>query len=73
MSNSEQCSNCGEDTKYSQLRGMDWRVKIEAQMKYPHGPAVADYNMLPPIEDDKYFCDLGCLRKWINKEAENWR
>ena len=62
------CDNCKSDL--SQCGPVE-RYMIELRaIPIPFvGLAVVDVMMLPPIEEDLYFCGLGCLRNWVKNNV----
>ena len=58
------CSYCTKEIK-SRLSGMDYFLKLSAEVVYPED-AIADYMLVPPIDGDKYFCGFKCLNGYIN-------
>ena len=42
----------------------DCYLELQA-IETPYGGTTCDINITPPINKTKYFCGLGCLKKWL--------
>jgi len=61
------CDNCESDLTYS--RGGYDHCLILSDRKYgPYCDMIIDYYIYPIIDEDKFFCGIGCLKKWLEKE-----
>lgn len=58
------CEHCKSDLTHSD--GIA-KYRLELSAKYcPHTDApIYGLYMCPPINEDKHFCGLGCLREWL--------
>ena len=63
------CNQCTGDLTYS-MGGYDHCLTLKDRCYGPEGSAVSDYYMVPCLEEDKFFCGFGCLKKWIEKEGK---
>lgn len=61
------CDECSEDLTYSRFVGMDFRLKLSSEELTPNSMVVSDYYMERPFKGYKHFCNLGCLKKWMEK------
>lgn len=60
------CDHCNADLTFSR-GGYDHCLKLSDREYGPLGNIVLDYLIYPIIDKDKYFCGLGCLKKWTEK------
>jgi len=58
--------NCGDDLMVSD-GVLKYRLTLSCK-SLPHVVGVVlDVMVYPPIYSDHHFCNLGCLRKWLEK------
>ena len=58
------CDNCGKDITTTGAMPT-YRLHLSAE-PLPHtGNAVFAVMVYPPIENDKYFCDVKCLKEFF--------
>ena len=63
------CDYCEQDLTSTGSYPM-YRLRLAAE-RLPHDcSAIYDIYIIPPIENDNYFCGLGCLGKWLEKLEE---
>ncbi len=60
------CSYCG-DKNFRRMNPdiYDWCISLKNVGLPPLGHVSIDFHIEPPLEEDLYFCGLGCLKKWI--------
>ena len=59
------CDACEKDLTYGGNTA-EYRLALVAQGKASRGSEIfATMPENPPIETDAYFCDLICLKKWL--------
>lgn len=65
------CDGCGADLTTTG-NSEDWRLALVSQAKMPwyiaegmRSGAVTDLAIAQPIQGDKHFCGLRCLRSWL--------
>lgn len=44
---------------------IDYRLKLTSEKMNPKGDFLTLMNILPPINQDMYFCGVECLKSWI--------
>lgn len=60
------CDNCGDDITTTGAYPA-FRLCLKSE-PLPHtGNSTMDVHVLPPIDQDKYFCGKNCLVEWVNK------
>ncbi len=66
----EKCSFCGEDLRKLNRSITDYCLLLRAA-ELPNTTGVSiDVFVVPPIDKDHWFCGMGCLSKWIDKQKE---
>ena len=60
------CDGCGDDLT-STGNEVDYRLALESQRLPIHSNLVTQMGAYPAIKKNAYFCDLRCLRKWIDE------
>jgi hypothetical protein len=65
------CDSCNKEITYD--HGVnDYRILLRAErLEMGESLCRIDIFMLPPIERDYHFCDLGCLENWLKKKKNN--
>lgn len=63
------CDNCGRDLSYSN-GGYDHCLILKDREYGPDSNIIIDYYIYPLLDEDKYLCDFGCLKKWMEKEKK---
>lgn len=63
------CDFCSENLSYSEGITLNYLHLINETAPNVNG-YVIDVFMEPILNEDKYFCGLGCLEKWILKEKK---
>lgn len=60
------CDNCQHEISCT-TNSVDYRLalKVKALPIKPGISYVTDMLMYPPIKEDKHFCNLYCLKKWV--------
>jgi hypothetical protein len=58
------CDGCGRDITTTG-NCEDWRLKLANDPIPNPGPTATLLAISPPIREDKYFCGLKCLAKWL--------
>jgi hypothetical protein len=61
------CDECGADLSYSG-NSVDYRVALLNESIPSRGGFVTDMMIYPALEQNAYFCGLGCLDKWRDRE-----
>lgn len=64
MSNKILCDYCNQDLTYSYGR-FDHCLILKDRKYGPNSDAIIDCYICPIIDEDKYFCGKGCLKKWL--------
>lgn len=63
------CDNCFEDLSHSEGITLNYLRLVNETA--PHaGGYVIDVFMVPILDQDKIFCGLGCLKRWLDKESK---
>jgi hypothetical protein len=58
------CDGCGQDLTTTG-NSVDYRLALRNE-EIPIGyDTVTDYHIYPPLEKNAYFCNLNCLRRWL--------
>lgn len=62
------CDACGEDLTYTG-NSMDYNLLLASQSKahYPGSYVVTDMAIPNPMPKAKHFCDLRCLKAWLDR------
>ncbi len=59
------CDACGKDLTYKS-NAVEYRLDLKAQGKAsPRWGLLTAVIKYPPIKSDACFCDLECLKKWL--------
>jgi hypothetical protein len=70
------CDGCGRDLT-TRTNCVDYRLVLASEDKPGHGAGVYTAMMIyPPVERSYYFCGLGCLDRWRDRERHEsnlWR
>lgn len=62
------CDGCGSDLT-TRSNSVDYRLVLAAQSKPGYGPGFyTDMMIYPPVDRAYYFCGLGCLDHWRDRE-----
>ena len=60
------CDFC--EKQLNDARGItQYRIKLSCETVPDAGGVSIDVYIFPPIDRDHYFCGLGCLSRWLNK------
>jgi hypothetical protein len=61
------CDCCGRDLTTTG-NSIDYRLCLANERVHSGGGFVTDMMIYPKIKRDAYFCDISCLRKWMDSE-----
>ena len=63
------CDGCGIDVTYTGNNYVGYRLalKVEARPRNPERRVFTMMGVVPPLERDHYFCNLGCLAHWTDR------
>jgi len=62
-----QCDNCKFDLSISE-GATKYRLDLICN-RCPHDDSpTCDIYIIPPIDSDKHFCGLGCLKEWLQNK-----
>lgn len=60
------CDNCMNDITQTDATPA-YRIELQAK-PMPHSTSfIHDLCVMPPIDREMYFCGVGCLKQWVNK------
>lgn len=62
-----QCDFCENDLTYSDGISQ-YRLNLNC-IHCPHIGGVIDVMIYPTLSEEKNFCGLGCLKKWLEKDC----
>jgi hypothetical protein len=60
------CDGCGQDLTTTS-NSVDYRLALRNEVIPNRGRAVTDIHISPSLEKDAHFCDLICLRRWLER------
>ncbi len=63
------CDNCEKDLTYSR-GGIDYCLVLDTREYGPNSNVILAYASRPEIDETKYFCGIGCLKLWIEKNSK---
>jgi len=62
------CDGCGDNLSASG-NSIDYRLSLIVERIAPHDGPLTDVMRYPPIKKDCHFCDLRCLRNWLDSKT----
>lgn len=60
------CDYCQNDL-FDEIHSYGYYLSLEVRRHKTSG-VVFDVMLIPPIDQDKHFCGLGCLKQWLDKD-----
>lgn len=60
------CDKCGSDLSSHETPATEFRLVLDVETIKRNSEYAYEAMYYPPISGQKHFCDLKCLKDWVN-------